>query len=88
MRTGLPVILAWVETCPKVKPKHACLLCLKTNTRRSTTSSLSHLHVDHWGEIPYVVTFGANYNRVDPLRVYGPSGRQGPGHRRVGGAHQ
>jgi ribonuclease BN (tRNA processing enzyme) len=36
---------------------------------------LTHLHVDHWGEIPYVVMFGANYGRVDPLRVYGPSGR-------------
>ena len=36
---------------------------------------LTHLHVDHWGEIPYVLMFGANYNRVDPLQVYGPSGR-------------
>ena len=37
---------------------------------------LSHLHVDHYGSLPYVYVFGAWGGRWhEPLRVFGPSGR-------------
>ena len=37
---------------------------------------ITHLHVDHFGSIPYVYAFGAWTGRWhEPLRVYGPSGR-------------
>jgi len=36
---------------------------------------LTHLHVDHWGSLPYLYCFGAWGGRWhEPLRVYGPSG--------------
>ena len=36
---------------------------------------LSHLHVDHYADLPYVYAFGPSVMRWKPLRVYGPSGR-------------
>lgn len=37
---------------------------------------LTHLHVDHFGALPYLYMFGAWAGRWDePLRIYGPSGR-------------
>lgn len=34
---------------------------------------LTHLHVDHWNDLPYIYMFGASFGRWDPLRLYGPS---------------
>ena len=36
---------------------------------------LSHLHCDHYGELPYLYCFSPWQGRWTPLRVYGPSGR-------------
>ncbi|MGH9579318.1 MAG: guanitoxin biosynthesis MBL fold metallo-hydrolase GntH, partial [Terriglobales bacterium] len=36
---------------------------------------LTHLHVDHYADLPYVYAFGPSVMRWKPLRVYGPSGR-------------
>ena len=37
---------------------------------------ITHLHVDHFGSLPYVYAFGAWSGRWhEPLRVFGPSGR-------------
>lgn len=37
---------------------------------------ISHLHVDHFGALPYLYEFGGWYGRWhEPLTVYGPSGR-------------
>lgn len=37
---------------------------------------ISHLHVDHYADLPYLVPFGAAMGmRYKPLRVTGPSGR-------------
>lgn len=37
---------------------------------------ITHLHIDHFGSLPYVYVFGGWNGRWDePLRVYGPSGR-------------
>lgn len=37
---------------------------------------LTHLHVDHFGSLPYLYVFGAWAGRWhEPLRVFGPSGR-------------
>lgn len=36
---------------------------------------LSHLHVDHYGELPYLYAFAPWAGRWTPLRVTGPSGR-------------
>ncbi len=37
---------------------------------------ITHLHVDHFGSLPYVYMFGAWAGRWhEPLRVFGPSGR-------------
>ena len=35
-----------------------------------------HLHVDHYGELPYLYGFGPWAGRWKPLRVHGPSGRE------------
>jgi ribonuclease Z len=35
---------------------------------------LSHLHVDHYGDLPYLYTFAPHNGRYTPLRVTGPSG--------------
>jgi ribonuclease Z len=35
---------------------------------------LTHLHVDHYGELPYLYGFAPWLGRWTPLRVYGPSG--------------
>ncbi|MFC1236345.1 guanitoxin biosynthesis MBL fold metallo-hydrolase GntH [Vibrio sp. F74] len=38
---------------------------------------LTHLHVDHFGALPYVYMFGGWAGRWhEPLRIYGPSGRK------------
>jgi len=37
---------------------------------------LTHLHVDHYGELPYLYGFAPWLGRWSPLRVYGPSGRE------------
>jgi ribonuclease Z len=36
---------------------------------------ISHLHVDHYADLPYMLPFTAFSGRWHPLRVYGPSGR-------------
>ncbi len=36
---------------------------------------LTHLHIDHYGEIPYLWQFSPFQWRFKPLRVIGPSGR-------------
>ena len=36
---------------------------------------ITHLHVDHYADLPYVYAFGPSVMRWKPLRVYGPSGR-------------
>ena len=36
---------------------------------------LTHLHVDHYADIPYMLPFTATQGRFRPLRVTGPSGR-------------
>ena len=36
---------------------------------------LSHLHVDHYADLPYLLPFSAFQGRYKPLRVHGPSGR-------------
>jgi ribonuclease BN (tRNA processing enzyme) len=37
---------------------------------------LTHLHVDHYGSLPYIYMFGAWGGRWhEPLRIFGPSGR-------------
>lgn len=36
---------------------------------------ISHLHVDHYADLPYLHAFSAFAGRWKPLRVYGPSGR-------------
>jgi ribonuclease Z len=36
---------------------------------------VTHLHVDHFGELPYLYCFAPWAGRWKPLRVYGPSGR-------------
>lgn len=36
---------------------------------------LSHLHVDHYADLPYMLPFTATNARWHPLRVTGPSGR-------------
>ncbi len=37
---------------------------------------LTHLHVDHYADVPYLVPFGGTMGlRFKPLRVHGPSGR-------------
>ena len=35
---------------------------------------LTHLHVDHYGELPYLYAFAPWMGRWKPLRVHGPSG--------------
>jgi ribonuclease Z len=37
---------------------------------------ISHLHVDHYADLPYMLPFTAFSGRWHPLRVYGPSGRR------------
>jgi ribonuclease Z len=37
---------------------------------------ITHLHVDHYGELPYIYAFSAWTGRWKPLRVTGPSGRK------------
>lgn len=37
---------------------------------------ISHLHVDHYADLPYMYPFTATMGRFVPLRVYGPSGRK------------
>jgi len=36
---------------------------------------ITHLHIDHYGELPYIYGFSAWMGRWKPLRVHGPSGR-------------
>ena len=36
---------------------------------------ITHLHVDHFGELPYIYCFSPSGGRWKPLRVTGPSGR-------------
>jgi ribonuclease Z len=36
---------------------------------------LTHLHVDHFGELPYLYGFGPLVGRWSPLHITGPSGR-------------
>jgi len=36
---------------------------------------ITHLHIDHYGELPYIYGFSAWAGRWKPLRVTGPSGR-------------
>ncbi|MCU0271362.1 MAG: MBL fold metallo-hydrolase, partial [Acidimicrobiales bacterium] len=36
---------------------------------------ISHLHIDHYGDLPYLWQFAPFNGRFRPLRVYGPSGR-------------
>jgi ribonuclease Z len=36
---------------------------------------ISHLHVDHYADLPYMYPFRANMGGYTALRVYGPSGR-------------
>jgi ribonuclease Z len=36
---------------------------------------LTHLHIDHYGELPYLWQFAPFQGRFKPLRVIGPSGR-------------
>ncbi len=36
---------------------------------------LTHLHVDHYGELPYLFAFAPWVGRWKPLRVHGPTGR-------------
>ena len=36
---------------------------------------LTHLHVDHYAELPYIYAFAPWMGRWKPLRVHGPSGR-------------
>ena len=36
---------------------------------------LTHLHVDHYADLPYMHAFTPYFGRWKPLRVYGPSGR-------------
>jgi ribonuclease BN (tRNA processing enzyme) len=36
---------------------------------------ITHLHVDHYGELPYIYAFSPWSGRWKPLRVTGPSGR-------------
>jgi ribonuclease Z len=35
---------------------------------------ISHLHIDHYADLPYMYPFTATMGRFNPLRVYGPSG--------------
>ncbi len=36
---------------------------------------ISHLHTDHYADLPYFYPFRAQGGGYEPLRVYGPSGR-------------
>ncbi len=36
---------------------------------------ITHLHIDHFGELPYLYCFAPTMGRWKPLRVTGPSGR-------------
>ncbi|WP_197441616.1 guanitoxin biosynthesis MBL fold metallo-hydrolase GntH [Thalassoglobus neptunius] len=36
---------------------------------------ITHLHVDHYADLPYMLPFTASSGRFKPLRVTGPSGR-------------
>jgi ribonuclease BN (tRNA processing enzyme) len=36
---------------------------------------ITHLHIDHYGELPYIYCFSPSMGRWKPLRVTGPSGR-------------
>ena len=36
---------------------------------------ITHLHVDHYHDLSYLLPFSACFGRWKPLRVYGPSGR-------------
>ena len=47
-------------------------------SRRETVRNdifLTHLHVDHYGDLPYLYGFAPWTGRWKPLRLYGPSGR-------------
>jgi ribonuclease Z len=37
---------------------------------------ISHLHIDHYSDLPYMYPFTATMGRFNPLRVYGPSGER------------
>ena len=37
---------------------------------------ISHLHVDHFADLPYMIPFTASAFRWEPLRVYGPDGAE------------
>jgi ribonuclease Z len=37
---------------------------------------ISHLHIDHFGDLPYLYEFAPQNGRWTPLRVTGPSGRE------------
>lgn len=36
---------------------------------------ITHLHVDHYADVPYTLPFTASFGRFKPLRLTGPSGR-------------
>ena len=49
--------------------------CKWTLIRLNTDIFITHLHVDHFGSLPYLYEFGGWAGRWhEPLTVYGPSG--------------
>ena len=50
------------------------ILCLGVLPMQIQDIFISHLHIDHYADLPYMLPFTATMGRFQPLRVYGPSG--------------
>jgi ribonuclease BN (tRNA processing enzyme) len=51
------------------------IVALQVPLQMANDIFITHLHVDHYGELPYIYAFSAWMGRWKPLRVHGPSGR-------------
>ena len=52
------------------------LIALQVPVAEINDVFVCHLHVDHYGELPYLYGFGPWAGRWKPLRIHGPSGRE------------
>jgi len=52
------------------------LIALQVPVAEINDIFVCHLHVDHYGELPYLYGFGPWAGRWKPLRIHGPSGRE------------
>ena len=51
------------------------LVAMQVPLQMVTDIFITHLHVDHYAELPYIYAFAPWMGRWKPLRVHGPSGR-------------